>query len=121
MKLIPCPKCGGEFVRISTERGAHWVGCEKCGRFTSYFDTTELAIDAWNDGISWVYKSKQEEPSKMLNCQCGDIPQIWWGGMDINSAYSVSCRKCGRHAEPKSTAKAAITAWNRLIEKGEIK
>lgn len=47
-KLKSCPFCGGEAEMIETLFCDYKVECEKCGASTSYCDSEEMAVEAWN-------------------------------------------------------------------------
>jgi Lar family restriction alleviation protein len=49
-QLKKCPFCGGEAFIPKNEDGewCTWVVCRECNAETSYFETLEEAIAAWN-------------------------------------------------------------------------
>ena len=47
-RLKSCPFCGGEAEMIETLFYDYIVECEICGASTSYCDSEEMAVEAWN-------------------------------------------------------------------------
>ena len=46
-ELLPCPCCGGA-ASIDIERQYYSAGCEDCGLQTTYRESNDGAITAWN-------------------------------------------------------------------------
>jgi Lar family restriction alleviation protein len=51
-RLLTCPFCGGEAVRISfldnRSKGTRYIGCKKCGVVSFKVMTNAQAMAAWN-------------------------------------------------------------------------